>query len=40
MSGMTTPTKRAMSNTRDDLYLSAEDRTVQSAFELVLARQV
>ena len=37
---MTTPTSRAMTNTRNDLFLSTEDRTVQWAFELVLARQV
>ena len=39
-SGMTTHTSRAMTTTRNDLYLSTEDRTVQRAFELVLARQV
>ena len=31
-SGMTTPTSRAMTNTRNDLYLSTEDKTVQRAF--------
>ena len=39
-SGTTTPTSRGMTNTRNDLHLSTEDRTVQRAFELVLARQV
>ena len=39
-SGMTTPTSRAMTNTRNDLYLSTEGRTVKRAFELVSARQV